>query len=81
MGCRQVGGKRTLIRIVRGPEGVEVDPSGKAQGRGAYVHGDPACWQAAMEGSLARALKVQMDDQERQKLDQAMKNMFDEQNG
>lgn len=81
MGCRQVEGKRALIRIVRGPEGVALDPTGKAPGRGAYVHADPDCWAAAAKGSLARALKVQLSDDERQKLEEAMKNLFDEQNG
>lgn len=81
VGCRKVEGKRTLIRIVRGPGGVEVDPTGKAPGRGAYVHADPNCWTTAMKGSLERALKVQISDEERQKLEQAMNNMFDEQNG
>ncbi len=80
MGCRQVEGKRELIRFVRGPGGVSVDPSGKAPGRGAYVHADPDCWAAAMKGSLAHALKVNISDEERQNLDQAMNNMFDEQN-
>ncbi|MGD2162066.1 MAG: YlxR family protein [Anaerolineales bacterium] len=80
VGCRQVEGKRTLIRIVRGPEGVEVDLSGKAPGRGAYVHADPDCWAAARKSSLSHALKVKISDRELQNLDQAMKTMFDEQN-
>jgi predicted RNA-binding protein YlxR (DUF448 family) len=81
VGCRKVEGKRTLIRIVRGPEGVEVDLSGKAPGRGAYIHADHECWTAAMKGSLARALKVQLSEEERQKLEQTMKTVIDEQNG
>ena len=81
VGCRQVEGKRTLIRFVRGPEGVEIDPSGKAPGRGAYVHADPDCWAKASKGSLEHALKIQVSNEERQKLEQAMINIFDEQNG
>jgi predicted RNA-binding protein YlxR (DUF448 family) len=81
VGCRAVEGKRALIRIVRGPDGVVLDPTGKAPGRGAYVHADPDCWAAAMKGSLERALKVQISAEERQKLEQLMNNMFDEQNG
>jgi predicted RNA-binding protein YlxR (DUF448 family) len=35
--------KKQLLRIVRSPEGVvSVDPTGKANGRGAYVKKDPA---------------------------------------
>lgn len=81
VGCREVQGKRTLIRIVRGPEGVAIDRSGKAPGRGAYLHADPDCWAAAMRGSLEGALKVKMSEKEQKKLEQAMKNIFDEQNG
>lgn len=37
--------KRTLIRVVKNSEGqVFVDPSGKQNGRGAYVCRDPACY-------------------------------------
>ena len=36
--CREVNEKRSLIRIVRGPEGVAVDKTGKMPGRGAYLH-------------------------------------------
>ena len=36
--CREVQGKRALIRIVRTPtEGVLADPTGKRAGRGAYL--------------------------------------------
>ena len=36
--CRQKKEKRDLLRIVRTPEGVvQFDPTGKANGRGAYV--------------------------------------------
>lgn len=45
---------------MRTPGGaVEVDPTGKKPGRGAYVHADPACWTKALgKGGLARSLKV-----------------------
>lgn len=66
---------------MRGPAGVELDLSGKAPGRGAYVHADPDCWAAAIKGSLAHALKTTIGDEQRQNLDQAMKTLFDEQNG
>ena len=36
--CRKTDSKQQFIRIVRTPEGsVEYDPTGKANGRGAYV--------------------------------------------
>lgn len=68
MGCRQVNSKRSLIRVVRGPEGVRVDPTGKAPGRGAYVHDQGSCWEAALRGSLARALRTEFSPEVRQEL-------------
>ena len=68
MGCRQVLPKRTLLRIVRGPNGVHVDPTGKAPGRGAYVHDQRACWEAALHGALARALRTELTPEARLEL-------------
>lgn len=60
VGCRQVEGKRGLVRVVRTPAGeILVDPTGKKSGRGAYVHPETACVQAALSGQrLGRVLKV-----------------------
>jgi len=60
IGCREVQGKRQLVRVVRLPDGrVRIDPTGKAAGRGAYVHANPGCWQEALIGvRLAHALKL-----------------------
>jgi len=57
--CRQEAGKTALSRFVRdaGGEIVE-DPTGRAPGRGAYLHDDPACRELALKRrSLERALK------------------------
>lgn len=58
--CRQSRGKRDLVRIVRSPEGVvQVDPSGKAAGRGAYLCRAGVCWRGALTGGrLSAALKT-----------------------
>ena len=63
---RQTGDKRGLIRIVRTPEGrVEVDPTGKKNGRGAYLTADRAIWERALKGNvLARALKVEINPED-----------------
>jgi len=55
-----VGSKRGLVRIVRTPSGtVEIDPTGKRSGRGAYLCHNPACWQAALQKkALEYALKT-----------------------
>src|SRR5918912_4546727 len=69
--CRQVAGKRELVRVVRTTTGtVEVDPTGKKNGRGAYLHADPACWEAALRRkALQHALKAELTDADRQALD------------
>jgi len=60
VGCRTVLPKRELIRIVRTPEGVRVDPTGKTAGRGAYLHHKRSCWERGLKGALARALKTEI---------------------
>ncbi|MCJ7567278.1 MAG: YlxR family protein [Anaerolineales bacterium] len=81
VGCRQVLAKRTLIRIVRGQDGVKIDLTGKAPGRGAYVHDLRSCWEKALKGSLSRALKIKLTDEAHQELEVYMNSLTDEQNG
>lgn len=68
VGCREVLPKRRLFRIIRGPQGVMVDLTGKAHGRGAYLHDDQACWQRGLKGALEHALKTKLTDQEKEAL-------------
>jgi predicted RNA-binding protein YlxR (DUF448 family) len=58
--CRAEQGKRTLVRIVRTPEGrVAVDSTGRANGRGAYLHPIQSCWVKALKGAtIKNALKI-----------------------
>ncbi|OGN74401.1 MAG: hypothetical protein A2X25_05805 [Chloroflexi bacterium GWB2_49_20] len=58
IGCRKVLPKRELIRLVRKSEGVEIDPTSKLAGRGAYLHNQRSCWERGLKGTLAHALKV-----------------------
>ena len=75
VGCREVLPKRSLIRIVNGPNGVEVDPTGKAHGRGAYLHNKHSCWmQAIKKGALDHTLKTTLTDQEKHDLLTYMEN-------
>ena len=69
VGCRTVLAKRQLVRIVRTPDGVLVDPTGKLAGRGAYLHDRRSCWEAGLQGSLARALKVDLTAADRERLE------------
>ena len=67
--CRQVAGKRALIRLVRTERGVAVDPTGKHAGRGAYLHPERACWEMVLKGNrLEQALRVKLSGENRQEL-------------
>lgn len=68
VGCRETLPKRTLVRVVRTPEGLRVDPTGKVPGRGAYLHDRRSCWERGLKGPLAHALKVEISDQDRETL-------------
>ncbi len=65
--CRETSAKRTLVRVVRGPDGrVSVDPTGKANGRGAYLCARRSCWEKGLKsGALSRALKAEMSEPDR----------------
>jgi predicted RNA-binding protein YlxR (DUF448 family) len=76
--CRQVEPKRKLIRIVRTPQAVVVDPSGKLAGRGAYLHDRRACWEKGLKGALANALKTNLTAEDREKLLAFMKTLPDD---
>lgn len=75
-GCATSSDKRDFVRFVRTPEGhVEVDPTGKANGRGAYVCADADCFEMARKRRrLDSALRVTLKDDDYTRL----KRDFDE---
>ncbi|MBI3648576.1 MAG: YlxR family protein [Actinobacteria bacterium] len=67
--CRGRAPRRELLRLAGSAAGVVVDPAGREPGRGAYLHRDPACVEAAFrKGSLARALKRGLTPEEAARL-------------
>ena len=61
IGCREVAGKRALVRIVRAPGGeVAVEsPGERLPGRGAYLHQTRSCWEQALQGAtIGKALRL-----------------------
>ena len=70
VGCQTVLAKRQLVRLVRAAEGsVAIDPTGKAAGRGAYLHDRRSCWDTALASrALEHALRVNLDEVERARL-------------
>ncbi|WP_301454279.1 YlxR family protein [Acidipropionibacterium jensenii] len=62
MGCRLTGDPATMVRFVlSGDAGtgwlVRLDPTSAAPGRGAHLHPDRRCWQAATRGGFARSFR------------------------
>jgi predicted RNA-binding protein YlxR (DUF448 family) len=51
-----------MLRVVRNDDRVTLDPGQNLPGRGAYVHHDAACMEAAVKkGGLARTLRCKVD--------------------
>jgi predicted RNA-binding protein YlxR (DUF448 family) len=71
--CRQIKGKKELVRIVRTPEGkIEIDVTGKKEGRGAYLCRQQACWDKLAKGKqLENAFKSGINKNE---VEQLIKN-------
>ena len=78
VGCREVLPKRRMIRIVRTAEGVQVDPTSKKAGRGAYLHDRRECWERGLKGALANALKTSLSAEERTNLEEFMNTLSKE---
>lgn len=64
--------------MVHRPEGVLVDPTGKMPGRGAYLHNLRSCWEKGLKGSLARALKVDLQPEDLDRLRMFMQTLPEE---
>jgi hypothetical protein len=59
-----------MVRLVRVADGrVEVDLTGKKAGRGAYLCGSPACWEAGLKkGRLEHVLRTTLSGRDREEL-------------
>lgn len=78
VGCREVHSKRLLIRVVRTPEGVFIDSSGKMSGRGAYLHDRQECWEKGVHNALEKALKTDLSVEDRERLTEFMVTLSEE---
>ncbi len=65
VGCGISKEKSELIRVIRDTEGnIRLDPTGRANGRGAYVCRDEKCLEMAIKKKgLERTLKVSVPDE------------------
>lgn len=60
VGCHNMVSKKELIRVIKSSEGeIQLDASGKKNGRGAYICRKKECLEKAIKShSLERSLKV-----------------------
>ena len=74
VGCREMKDKKSLLRVVKSPEGtVSLDFGGKKPGRGAYVCPDSACLKKARKSrALERAFELAIPDEVYDALEQQM---------
>ncbi len=65
VGCGERKEKRELVRILRDPEGkILLDPTGRANGRGAYLCRNAQCLKkAAKSRALERSLEVRIPEE------------------
>jgi len=75
VGCRKVLSKRELMRVVRSDNNVQFDPTGKANGRGAYIHNQRECWEKALDGKLEKALHTTISAEDRRSLVEVMDSL------
>ncbi len=70
--CRDKAGKRQLTRVVRTEQGLQIDPGGKMNGRGAYLCDRDSCWETAVKTDLlAKALRMPLTEADRERLRRA----------
>ncbi|MCR5828882.1 MAG: YlxR family protein [Lachnospiraceae bacterium] len=70
IGCGEMKPKKEMIRVILTPEGtIELDLTGKKNGRGAYICKDKSCLQNALKThGLERSLKTAIPEEVAQEL-------------
>ena len=75
-GCGEMFDKRTLVRVVKSPEGeVSLDLTGKKNGRGAYVCNSLECLKKARKRkAFERAFSMKIEDEIYDKMEEEIRN-------
>lgn len=78
IGCMESKPKQELIRVVASPEGeVRLDPTGKANGRGAYLCPDPECVaKARKKNAFARSLHTNVNEEDMKLIEKEIGEMI-----
>ena len=79
MACGKIKAKRELIRLVCNPDGsLEIDASGKKDGRGAYICRDLECWESGLKGKrLEQSLRSRITQDNRERLVKDAKDLLE----
>ena len=75
-GCMEMYDKRTLVRVVKSPEGeISLDLTGKKPGRGAYVCKKAECLKLARKKkAFERTFSMKIDDEIYDKMEEEIIN-------
>ncbi len=75
-GCGEMFDKRTLVRVVKSPDGeVSLDLTGKKSGRGAYVCKNSQCLKMARKKrAFERAFSMQISEEVYNLMEEEMNN-------
>ncbi|MCM1285496.1 MAG: YlxR family protein [Acetobacter sp.] len=75
-GCGEMFDKRTLVRVVKSPDGeISLDLTGKKSGRGAYVCKNPDCLKKARKKrAFERAFSTQISEEVYNAMEEEMNN-------
>ena len=73
VGCGEMKPKKELIRVIKTEDEILIDATGKKNGRGAYICGDPECLKRARKSKgLERSLKAVIPTEVYEKLEKEM---------
>lgn len=83
LGCNEMTGKKGMLRIVKSKEGeISLDPTGKKNGRGAYICRSKKCFEAARKKkALEKSLKCRIPDEIYDKLAEELDGLETEEEG
>lgn len=76
VGCNEMKTKQELIRVIKTPEdAIEIDFTGRKNGRGAYICNSAQCLSKAFKNKgLERSLKVEIPEEVRTRLTEEIKS-------
>lgn len=74
IGCGEMIAKKDMLRVIKTKDGViKLDPTGKENGRGAYLHFDEGCLKQAVKSKgLERSFKMSIDADIYEKLEKEL---------